>query len=139
MLLRGADDLAARPFLGRRAIELGLVPARHGIADVRLVVDREMFPALRVDIGELAAAELLSLGRRKLSHVIPPVRDIEDITPRGGFRASGPFRARGCRFPIIEVALTRTRGDLPVTTRTEPTTTEPELGDVSMIIGGEHV
>jgi len=26
-----------------------------------------------------------------------------------------------------------------VTTRTEPTTTEPELGDVSMIIGGEHV
>jgi len=40
---------------------------------VRLVVDREVLAALRVDIRELAAAELLSFGRRELSHVeFPP-------------------------------------------------------------------
>jgi hypothetical protein len=53
----------AGALLGGLALELGLVPAGHGVADVGGVVDREVLPALLVDVCELAAAEpFASLG-----------------------------------------------------------------------------
>src|SRR5919197_4378034 len=37
--LRGAHDLPAGGFLRARRFELRLIPARHGVSDMRLVVD----------------------------------------------------------------------------------------------------
>src|SRR5439155_1355726 len=50
------DDSLTRLLLGRLALKFSLVPASHGVADVGLVVDRQVLTALPVDVCELARA-----------------------------------------------------------------------------------
>src|SRR5829696_3867904 len=59
--LRRADDLLPSPLLRGRALELRLVPSRHRVADVGLVVDREVLAAVAVDVRELIGPEVVAL------------------------------------------------------------------------------
>ena len=51
--LGGSEDLFPGPFLRRLALEIGLVESRNGVARVRLVMDREMFATVAIDVREL--------------------------------------------------------------------------------------
>src|SRR5438552_1552214 len=68
--LGGRYDLLPSTLLGRGALELSLVPARHPVPDVRLVVAGEVLSALLVDVRELAAPQAFALLRGELSHLI---------------------------------------------------------------------
>jgi hypothetical protein len=61
MHLGGTQDLPPGTLLGRLALELGLIETGDRVPHVRLVVDREVFLTLRVDIRELRGAELLPI------------------------------------------------------------------------------
>src|SRR5438128_266516 len=54
VVLRGPEDLLASLLPGGLTLEVSLVPARHRVPNVLLVVDRQMFAALIVDVGEIA-------------------------------------------------------------------------------------
>src|SRR5665647_1739997 len=96
MHLGGTQDFPPCALLGRLALELGLIEAGDRIPHVRLVVDGEVFPALRVDIRELRGAELLPIFRVEFSHGSSP-------GPRGNWRLS---KARGMRTfgPAVTVS-----------------------------------
>src|SRR5256886_773500 len=57
---RGRDDLPAGRLFGGPRLELGLVPPRHRVAHVRLVVEGEVALAPAIDVGERALVELLA-------------------------------------------------------------------------------
>src|SRR6266542_1258455 len=68
----GAHDLLPSTFLRRGALELGLVPARHGVPDMRLIVDGQVLFALLVDVGELAGPQAIAALLREGGHRRPP-------------------------------------------------------------------
>jgi hypothetical protein len=69
MALGGRQDLLSSPFLGGFALEVGLIEARDGVANVRLVVDREVLAAVAVDVGELVLAQRIPLLRAQIGYV----------------------------------------------------------------------
>ena len=69
VLVRRGHDLLACTLLRRGALEVGLVPARHGVADMRLVVDRQVALAVPVDVGEVALLDVRAAARGELSDV----------------------------------------------------------------------
>src|SRR5262245_57135817 len=82
MAPRGTHDLLARGFLGRRTLEVGLAPAGHGVANVGVIVDREVLAALPIDVGELAPAQLLAVALSKGGHVSTSLSDLQPPTHR---------------------------------------------------------
>src|SRR5205823_1308174 len=61
LALRRPDDLPSRGLLLARAVEVRAREARHRVADVTLVVDRQVPLAFLVDVGELAVRQLVPL------------------------------------------------------------------------------
>src|SRR5664280_2160441 len=72
VLLSGIQDLPPGALLGRFAFEIGLIEAGDRVPHVRLVVDRYVFPALRVDIRELCGAEPVAVLRVEFRHGASP-------------------------------------------------------------------
>src|SRR5438067_1730073 len=59
---RGGEDLAPRALFRALRFELGLIEARHRVTHVRLVLDREVLLAVRVDVRELVLGDALALA-----------------------------------------------------------------------------
>src|SRR2546426_12384084 len=88
--LRRREDLLPRRLLGARGLELGLVPPRHRVPNVRLVVDGEMAFAASVDVSELPSVQLLVVLGVELCHRVAPFhrRTLHNADPpRTGARA----------------------------------------------------
>src|SRR5437773_9153789 len=61
MSLRRGRDLSPRRLFRAFGLELGLVPARHRVPDVGLVVQRQVALTVLVDVGEGALVELFAV------------------------------------------------------------------------------
>src|SRR2546428_603709 len=88
--LRRREGLLPRRLLGARGLELGLVPPRHRVPNVRLVVDGEMAFAASVDVRELPSVQLLAVLGVELCHRVAPFhgRTLHNSDPpRTGARA----------------------------------------------------
>src|SRR5437867_13086194 len=72
MALRRGEHLAPRLLLGVDALERSLVEARDRVADVLLVVDREMLATFLVDVGEVLRRDVLASCLGELCHGDPP-------------------------------------------------------------------
>src|SRR5581483_5490076 len=73
VLLRRSQDLLRRLVLRRLALEVRPAEALDGVADVLLVVDRQVALAVAVDVGEVGVFQALALLGRQLCHAIPPL------------------------------------------------------------------
>src|SRR5437867_741658 len=72
---RCCEDLLSRRLLGARGLELGLVPPRHRVPHVRLVVDGEVAFTASVHVRELPFVELLPVLGVDLCHCVAPFRE----------------------------------------------------------------
>src|SRR2546422_520130 len=72
---RCCEDLLSRRLLGARGLELGLVPPRHRVPHVRLVVDGEVAFTASVHVRELPFVELLAVLGVELCHCVAPFQE----------------------------------------------------------------
>jgi hypothetical protein len=93
VLLGGVEEPLAGPFPGRFVLERHLVEALQGIADVRLVVDRQAPSSPRIHVREGALGQPRAFPGAELAHELPvrpgvarrkvPYPDDVDDTPAG--------------------------------------------------------
>ncbi len=144
VLLRRGEQLLAGALAGRLVLERHLLEAGEGVADVRLVVDREPPLPLRVDVGEGAVGQVSPLGRVELRHVGSQPREgrrtAHDVRNSGGERhriasermAAGrpPDQPAGLG-PRGPTTRTSTSWCRPTATRTSPRATSPSTSSPS--------